>query len=247
MSLRETIRKARKALESLGLGKARRRRDAAKANRKARAKRRKVLIREREVFENRLDAIYEKLERDPDNEQLQERAANHEVLIEQLTKDIERVRNAVQKFAGEAAEFTRKARRRRKKKAKLKKRIARARKKLKQKSLLSKWPSSGSFTELMYHAPGPHIHAASADRDFLIRVFTIARDEYQIRVGEFPPFDPVECVHVNGSWHYRDSSNAWLPRLCSARGDGLAGDLNDADGGSDRELAFYAELRRRYA
>lgn len=111
--------------------------------------------------------------------------------------------------------------------------------------LRHRWPREGSFTELLYHSP-PHLHAASADRDFLVRIARIGEKRYGLRIGEFPPFDTVEAVHVSGSWHYRDSSNPWTPRTFAGRGDGLAFDANDADGGSDREVAFYNELRRRY-
>jgi hypothetical protein len=109
------------------------------------------------------------------------------------------------------------------------------------------WPKHGSFTELMYHHPGPHIHAASADRGFLVQIAKIGQEKFGQRIGEFPGFDPVECVHVSGSWHYRDSSAPWAARLCANRGNGLAFDANDADGGSDQEFAFYLELKRRYA
>lgn len=107
-------------------------------------------------------------------------------------------------------------------------------------------PERISFAELLYHYPGPHVHVAIADRDVLIRVCKVAQAR-GLRVGEFPPFDAVECVHVSGSWHYRDSSSPGTPRTCAARGDGLAADLNDADGGSDQEYAFYLDLRARAA
>lgn len=109
-----------------------------------------------------------------------------------------------------------------------------------------RWPASLRIAELLYHPPGPHVHVASPDREALIRVLRIAEDR-GIRVGEFPPFDPVEDVHVSGSWHYRDSGSPWIGRDFANRGDGLAADLNDLDGGSDQEYAFYLELRRRYA
>lgn len=107
------------------------------------------------------------------------------------------------------------------------------------------WPASIIVAELLYHEPGPHIHFASPERDKLIQIGKIAQKR-GLRVGEFPPFDTVECVHVEGSWHYRDSSNPYTPRSCANRGNGCAMDLNDADGGSDKEQAFYAELVRRY-
>lgn len=107
------------------------------------------------------------------------------------------------------------------------------------------WPDDLVVAELLYHLPGPHVHLASPERDKLIRIGKIA-EERGLRVGEFPPFDVVEDVHVDGSWHYRDSSNPSVPRNFENRGDGLAMDLNDVDGGSDQEQAFYAELLRRY-
>jgi hypothetical protein len=108
------------------------------------------------------------------------------------------------------------------------------------------WPANGTFSEFLYHSPGPHVHIASPDREFLIQVCRIGQAKYGLRIGEFPPFDPVEPVHVSGSWHYRDSSSPWTPRDFGNRGDGLAADINDADGGSDQEVAFYNELARRY-
>ena len=107
------------------------------------------------------------------------------------------------------------------------------------------WPKAGKFSELLYHDP-PHCHVASADREFLIAIAKIAHEKFECRIGEFPPFDTVEAVHVSGSWHYRDSSSPYTPRDFSNRGDGLAFDANDLDGGSDQEYALYIELRRRY-
>ncbi len=124
------------------------------------------------------------------------------------------------------------------------KREAAKRCKLKHQS--TNWPENGHFNEFLYHHPGPHLHVASSDRYFLIRVCEIGRAEYNLRIGEFPPFDTVECVHVNGSWHYRDSSAPFVPRSCAGRGNGLAADINDADGGNDQEVAFMNELQRRY-
>jgi hypothetical protein len=108
------------------------------------------------------------------------------------------------------------------------------------------WPESCQVAELLYHDP-PHFHFATPERDKLIRIAKIGQEKYHCRIGEFPPFDPVEAVHVSGSWHYRDSSNPWTPRNFSNRGDGLAFDANDLDGGNDQEFEFYAEVRDRYA
>lgn len=108
-----------------------------------------------------------------------------------------------------------------------------------------KWPDSFPISELLYHAP-PHFHLASPHRDKLIQIAKIGVEKYHCRIGEFPPFDPVEAVHVNGSWHYRDSSSPSTPRDFSNRGDGLAFDANDLDGGNDEEFAFFKEVEERY-
>lgn len=107
------------------------------------------------------------------------------------------------------------------------------------------WPKSFPIAEILYHNP-PHFHLASPDRDKLIAICKIGREKYHCRIGEFPPFDTVENVHVNGSWHYRDSSSPSTPRNFSNRGNGLAADINDLDGGNDEEFAFYMEVRERY-
>jgi hypothetical protein len=101
-----------------------------------------------------------------------------------------------------------------------------------------------NVAELLYHDP-PHCHLASPERDKLIAIGQVAADR-GIRVGEFPPFDTVEGVHVGNSWHYRDSADPAVGRTFENRGDGCAMDLNDADGGSDKEVAFYHELVERY-
>jgi hypothetical protein len=115
------------------------------------------------------------------------------------------------------------------------------------------WPATIQVAELLYHAPGPHVHFASPERDKLIAIGRIAQAR-GLRVGEFPPFDVTEDLHARCvSWHYRDPDRPWTPVCYSAAhmrlgGDwGLAMDLNDLDGGSDQEYAFYLELRRRYA
>lgn len=108
-----------------------------------------------------------------------------------------------------------------------------------------KWPAHLPITEILYHNP-PHFHLASSDRDALIQVCKVINEKFGCRIGEFPPFDPVEPVHVNGSWHYRDSSSPSTPRSFSNRGDGLAADINDLDGGNDQEYAAYIEVKRRY-
>ena len=102
------------------------------------------------------------------------------------------------------------------------------------------WPSSIHVAELLYHDP-PHCHFASTERNKLIAIGKIAEGKWGLRVGEFPPFDTVECVHVSGSWHYRDSSAPYVARSCAGRGDGLAMDVTGV-----RQYAFYLELRSRY-
>lgn len=102
------------------------------------------------------------------------------------------------------------------------------------------WPERAHFRELLYH--DAHVHIAMCDRTKLIRICKIAEEHYGLRVGEFPPFDPVEDVHVSGSYHYRQSGRCDERRTFANRGDGLAADLNGV-----REVEFYEELRRRYA
>lgn len=106
------------------------------------------------------------------------------------------------------------------------------------------WPQAFTVAERLYESVGPHFHLASPERDKLIYICNIMKDD--CRIGEFPPFDPVECVHTGISWHYRDSSNPYVGRVCSQRGDGCAADINDWDGGNDEEYAYYIEIGRRY-
>jgi len=111
------------------------------------------------------------------------------------------------------------------------------------------WPTGVVFAELLYHSP-PHLHIACADRGKLIGICKVAQEQFNCRVGEFPPFDSVECVHVTSSWHYRAPGGVVLPcsssRLDLGGDAGLAADINDLDGGSDQEYALYIELKRRY-
>lgn len=90
-----------------------------------------------------------------------------------------------------------------------------------------------------------HVHVASKDRRKLIQLAHVAQERYggsdSQAVREFPPFDTVECVHTDGSWHYRDSKSPNTPRNCSNRGNGLAFDLRSVN----RE-AFAHEVKRRY-
>jgi hypothetical protein len=113
-----------------------------------------------------------------------------------------------------------------------------------------RWPSSLAFVEFLYHFPGPHLHIASRDRAGLIAVCKIGQESYGLRIGEYPPFDSVECVHVSGSWHYRFSNGTLLPcnspRLDKGGDGGSAADINDLDGGNDQEVAFMNELEDRY-
>lgn len=116
-----------------------------------------------------------------------------------------------------------------------------------------KWPEKGTFAEALYHAPGPHIHLASSDRAFLLAIAKIGAEKFNLRIAEFPPFEDVEPVHVDGSWHYRAVVDGEVrvlstsdPRLKKGGSGGLAFDANDADGGSDEEYAFWLEVRERY-
>lgn len=110
-----------------------------------------------------------------------------------------------------------------------------------------KWPERLTIVEYLYHYPGPHFHLAVAagSRDGLIQIAKIAEGR-GIRVGEFPPFDQVECVHVGYSWHYRSSEDGGAPRTCENRGNGLAADMNDYSGANTLEYALYIEVGRRY-
>ncbi len=107
------------------------------------------------------------------------------------------------------------------------------------------WPGDMHITELFNNDNGyhNHVHIASTDRDALIRLGKIAEAQYggAGMVREFPPFDPVECVHVSTSWHYRDSSAPYVPRVCANRGDGCAMDLS-----FPRRQEFANEVKRRY-
>ncbi len=94
------------------------------------------------------------------------------------------------------------------------------------------WPANAHITELFNNDNGlhNHVHVASTDRDALIAIGNICVAKYggAGMVREFPPFDPVECVHVATSWHYRDSSSPYTPRTCANKGDGCAMDLGFA-------------------
>ncbi len=107
------------------------------------------------------------------------------------------------------------------------------------------WPASMHITELFNNDNGlhNHVHVASTERDKLIQIEKIAVSQYggAGAVREFPPFDPVECVHVATSWHYRDSSSPYTLRTCANRGDGLA-----ADNGFANRQAFGNEIKDRY-
>ena len=89
-----------------------------------------------------------------------------------------------------------------------------------------------------------HVAVAADSRDELIRCEKIAVDKYGGAgcIREFPPFDPVECVHVSNSMHYQDSSD-WprVIRSCSNKGNGLACDNSFAN-----RQAFGNELKARY-
>lgn len=110
------------------------------------------------------------------------------------------------------------------------------------------WPKHIVIEELFINDNGQrnHVHIASRDREALIQLGRIAQAHYSsgdsAAVREFPPFDPVEDVHVGCvSWHYRDSSNPDVGRCFAQRGNGLAFDLRSAA----REQ-FAHEVKRRY-
>lgn len=107
------------------------------------------------------------------------------------------------------------------------------------------WPEHFVIEELFNNDNGlhNHLHVASANREGLLAVAKIAAERYgEVYVREFPPFDPVECVHaVCVSWHYRDGSNPFTPRCCSNMGDGCAFDL-----GAAARDEFGRELKSRY-
>ncbi len=110
------------------------------------------------------------------------------------------------------------------------------------------WPNDMHIIELFNNDNGLHNHlhvAVAADsRDELIQVEKIAIAQYDAAglCREFPPFDPVECVHVSNSMHYQDSSD-WprVIRSCPNKGNGLACDNAFAD-----RQAFGNQLKARY-
>jgi hypothetical protein len=108
-----------------------------------------------------------------------------------------------------------------------------------------RWPRKMVIQELFINDNGleNHVHVASCDRKKLIRLAKVAIHHFggEGTVREFPPFDSVDCVHTNGSFHYRQSGQCSTPRNCSNRGDGLAFDL-----GCARREEFAREVKRRY-
>lgn len=110
------------------------------------------------------------------------------------------------------------------------------------------WPDHMHVLELFNNDNGLHNHlhvmVAADSRDELIQIEQIAVKHFDAvgLVREFPPFDPVECVHVTFSGHYQDSHD--YPRVlrqCSNRGNGLA-----ADNGFSRRQEFGNEIKARY-
>jgi hypothetical protein len=167
--------------------------------------------------------------------------------LEGTREELEKTGERTQEIADRYQKLDRKTKSHHDRQAKLKKRKDRVRDRIaeiKRELARGDWPDSLNVAELLYHDP-PHTHLASPERDKLDAIGRIAV-ERGLRVGEFPPFDTVECVHVGNSWHYRDSASPEVGRTCADRGDGCAMDLNDADGGSDKEVAFYHELVERY-
>lgn len=115
------------------------------------------------------------------------------------------------------------------------------------------WPDSLVITECLYHDP-PHFHLASPERKKLIVIGGIIHERFKCRIGEFPPFDPVENVHTGVSWHHRDPARPYVGLTYAQAaahlgmgGDwGCALDVNDLDGGGDQEYAAFIEVKRRY-
>lgn len=110
------------------------------------------------------------------------------------------------------------------------------------------WPAHMHILELFNNDNGLHNHlhvgVAADSRGELIQVENIAIKQYggAGMCREFPPFDPVECVHVGNSLHYQDSSD--YPRVirsCANKGNGLA-----CDNGFVRRQEFGNELKARY-
>lgn len=110
------------------------------------------------------------------------------------------------------------------------------------------WPDHMHILELFNNDNGLHNHlhiAVAADsRDELVQIENIAVKHYGAAglVREFPPFDPVDCVHVTYSIHYQDSHD--YPRVirsCGNKGNGLA-----ADNGFARRQEFGNEVKARY-
>lgn len=102
------------------------------------------------------------------------------------------------------------------------------------------WPADIALAELLYHNP-PHLHVASCEREKLIAVCRCLQREFGVYISEFPPFNTVDPVHVNCSYHYRASSSCGTCRSYYNRGDGCAADINGT-----REYSAYVELVRRY-
>lgn len=109
------------------------------------------------------------------------------------------------------------------------------------------WPHKIEIEELFVNdnALHNHVHVASRDRKKLIQLAKVAQQRYggddPDAVREFPPFDPVEDVHVYGTWHERDSSNPDIPRSFENRGNGLAFDFRAV-----RRDEFAHEVKKRY-
>jgi hypothetical protein len=112
---------------------------------------------------------------------------------------------------------------------------------------MARWPRKMVIEELFINDNSlrNHVHVAARNRRKLKRLARIAKRHYggtdPAPVREFPPFDPVECVHTPTSWHYRSSRNPDTPRTCANRGNGLAFDLR-----SVRREEFAREVKRRY-
>jgi hypothetical protein len=110
------------------------------------------------------------------------------------------------------------------------------------------WPKRLHVLELFNNDNGLqnhlHVGVAADSRDELIQIEKIAVKHFDGigLVREFPPFDPVECVHVGVSLHYQDSHDyPHVIRTCANKGNGLA-----ADNGFARRQEFGNEIKKRY-
>lgn len=109
------------------------------------------------------------------------------------------------------------------------------------------WPRHMQIEELFNNDDGKHshVHVASRERKKLVRLGHIAQHRYggsdSQAVREFPPFDHVDDVHTQCTWHLRDSSDPDKCRDYAHRGNGLAFDFRAV-----RRQEFANAVKRRY-